>query len=312
MRSNSDLTPRPIVTVALAVFNGEDYLAECIESILAQTLTDFEFIIVNDGSTDSSLKILENYADKDARISVISQKNQGLVLSKNRWLEVAEGKYIAIIDHDDLSLPDRLFNQVTYLDAHPEVVCVGGDSLLIDEKGRFLTRLFHLRGDEAIQAAALAGHGAITHPAAMIRTQVIRQINGYDNRYNFAEDLDLWLRLGEVGKLENLDVPVLKYRMHGKSISERKGELQREVAKNACEAAWERRGIAGEFQATGLWRPGASVDSKFQFALQYGWWAWNSGERKTATYYGCKAIRLKPFSKKGWVLVTCSFLRIPK
>ena len=294
MRSNSDLTPRPIVTVALAVFNGEDYLAECIESILAQTLTDFEFIIVNDGSTDNSLKILESYADKDARISVISQKNQGNASSRNRMLEVSKGKYIAPMDQDDISLPDRLFNQATYLDAHPEVMCVGGDSLLIDEKGRFLTRLFHLRGDEAIQTAALAGHGAITHPAAMIRTQNIKQINGYDSRYKLAEDIDLWLKLGEVGKLENLGVPVLKYRMHGKSSSEQKGELQREAARKACEAAWERRGITGEFQATGLWRPGASVDSKFQFALQYGWWAWNSRERRTAAYYGCKAIRLKP------------------
>ena len=312
MRSNSDLTPRPIVTVALAVFNGEDYLAECIESILAQTLTDFEFIIVNDGSTDNSLKILESYADKDARISIISQKNKGLVLSKSRLLEASKGKYIAIMDHDDISMPDRLFNQVNHLDAHPKVVCVGGDSLLIDEKGRFLTRLFQLRGDEAIQTACLAGHTAITHPAAMIRAQVLKQIDGYDSRYYLAEDLDLWLRLGEVGKLENLDVPVIKYRLHSKSISEQNSQLQRDVAKRSCEAAWKRRGITGEFQATELWRPGASVDSKFQFALQYGWWAWNSGERKTAAYYGCKAIRLKPYSKKGWVLVACSFLRSPK
>lgn len=299
----------PIVSVNIPVYNCESYLTETIESILNQTFQDFELILCNDGSTDNSLAIAQSFAAKDSRIKVITRGNLGIVATRNELLANSSGKYIAVLDCDDVALPHRLALQVQYLDEHPEVVCVGGDSRLIDHKGRYLTTLVHIKGNDAINASALAGNGVITHSCAMIRAEVMRRIGGYDPKCNFAEDLDLWLRLGECGKLENIAEPVSNFRLHAKSASELNGLKQREVAKLACEDAAKRRGIASQYTADGLWRPASDANSKHKFMLQYGWWAWLNKEYKTAVIYGLKAIMAKPQNKDGWKLLACALFK---
>ncbi len=305
------MSKNPIVSVVMPVYNAEQYVAEAVKSILAQTFVDFEFIIIDDGSTDASLKIIETLAAKDERIRLTSRENKGVIRTRNDLLGKAKGEFIAVMDADDVALPKRFALQVEFLKNEPDVVCVGGAHEVIDEKGRLLTRLeLPLHNDE-IQRLALAGHCSVCNPSAMIRRASVIEVGGYDETLLSAvEDLDLWLKLGEVGKLANLKDMVLKYRLHTNSISARQGMLQRRESQKACERAWQRRGIdEGRFEATEPWRPGPDRSSRHKFMLQYGWWAFQSGQRQTAAIYGTRAIAALPFAAEGWKLLVCAAIK---
>jgi glycosyltransferase involved in cell wall biosynthesis len=293
----------PVVSVLLCVFNAEDYLDEAIESIIQQTFSDFEFIILDDGSKDDSLKIIQKYAAKDSRIRVISRENRGIPYSRNELLAASRGEYVAVMDADDIALPNRFNLQVQYLNNHPETLGLGGGYHMIDGKGRHLTTFTLPETNDEIQNMMLVGHTAILHPTAMFRRSAIMEIGGYDTSFAQAQDLDVWLKLGENGQIANMNEPVLKYRLHGNSISEKNGLKQRENGKRACETAWKRRGISVKYEADSAWRPTAGKDSRHGFMLLYGWWAWNSRQRWTAIIYGLKAIQIKPFSKLSWKLL---------
>jgi hypothetical protein len=120
----------------------------------------------------------------------------------------------------------------------------------------------------------------------------------------------MWLRLGERGKLANVPQVLLKFRLHDKSISERKGQEQRRLAREACERAWRRRGLSDmTFEADNLWRPGKDRQSRHAFSLRYGWWAFNSAQRKTALVYGAKAVWADPLKPGGWKLLACAAVK---
>ncbi|WP_448560768.1 glycosyltransferase family 2 protein [Trichothermofontia sp.] len=293
----------------MPVYNAERYVAQAVTSILNQTFSDFEFLIIDDGSTDRSLDILKEWAVKDPRIQLESCPNQGVARTRNRLLQRARGEFIAVMDADDISLPDRFALQVSFLQQHPEVVCVGGCHDLIDKSGRFLTSFKLPQTDAEIQIAALAGHGSICHPCAMIRRAALIEIGGYDERYQSAHDLDIWLKLGELGQLANLEASILKYRIHTNSVSAKSPIEQRLEAKLACEQAWKRRGITGHFEATEPWRPGPDRASQHHFMLKYGWWAFNSRQRQTAIIYGLKAIQKLPWAIAGWKLLLVALIK---
>lgn len=300
---------KPLVSVLMCVFNAENYLDEAIESILQQTFSDFEFIILDDGSKDNSLKIIQKHAARDRRIRVISRENRGIIPSRNELLAESKGEYVAVMDADDIALPNRFNLQVQYLRSHQEVLGVGGNYHVIDSKGRFLTTFSLPETNDEIQKMMLVGHTAILHPTSMFRSNAIKAIGGYDPDYHLVEDLDLWLRLGEKGQIANLNVPVLKYRLHGNSISEQNGLQQRDNDRKACEAAWKRRGITVKYEADSAWRPSSTKDSRHGFMLRYGWWAWNSHQRWTSILYGLKAIRIKPLSDLSWKLFLSALLK---
>ncbi len=302
----------PLVSVALAVYNAAKYLPAAIDSILSQTFPDFELIVINDGSTDKSLKILQRYAVQDPRIRLFSRENRGIARTRNEMTQLAQGEFITVMDADDLMLPDRLANQVAFLQKHPHVVCVGGAHEFIDEAGRVLFRKEDPENDAEIQQLALKGHTPINHPSAMIRRAALIQVGGYPEYMSTVGDLDLFLRLGEVGQLANLKVTVLKYRQHASSISERKQLAQIDDKREACERAWQRRGIQGEFTATKPWRPVDRV-SLHEFLLDYGWKFFVTGRRLDAIAYGFKAIRTLPLELKGWKLLISALVKpLPK
>lgn len=299
----------PLISVILPVYNAERYIAQAVESILAQTFTDFEFLITDDGSTDRSLKILQRYAAQDSRIRLTAGSNQGVSKNRNQMLRQARGEFIAVMDADDIAAPDRFARQIEFLGQHPEVVCVGGAHALIDHKGRFIFQLRLPLENAEIQQAALAGHGSICHPCAMVRRSAMLAVGGYNEDLHSAHDLDLWLKLGEIGKLANLEASLLQYRIHTSSVSGKNYISQREEARQACEAAWKRRGIVGHFEATEPWRPGSDPQSQHQFMLQYGWWAFSSEQRYTALIYAAKAIRALPQKPEGWRLLACALFK---
>lgn len=294
----------------MPVYNAQRYVAKAVESILSQSLGDFEFIIIDDGSTDSSLSILKEYAARDSRIRLISRPNTGYVRALNEALDLARGEFVARMDADDISMRDRFAKQIDFLREHPDVVLLGGAEELIDASGRLLLRPPVLTSDEDLQAALLAGKTEIGHPTAMGRREAMHRAGGYDETLRPSEDLDLWLKLAEIGKIANLPDFILQYRIHDKSESSANIDLQIRKAYEATERAWIRRGIVGtQFDLTRRTRPTRDRKSKHDFALQYGWWAFNSGERGGAIHYAFQAIRLMPWKSVGWKLLICGFIK---
>lgn len=294
----------PAISVLLSVFNGRLFLAEAVESILGQTFGDFEFLIIDDGSTDGSLEMLRRYERQDPRIRLTSRPNKGVTRTLNELFRQSKGDFIARMDADDVARSDRLALQYAAMRDDPSLACLGSSFLLIDKSGRALTVLAPPTGDSEIQQLCLAGHTAICHPTAMIRRSSMALVGGYCEDFGTAQDLDLWLRLGELGKLANLSEPLLKFRVHESSVSETKRYDQYRSMRLACERAWQRRGIVGgQFEPQEPWRPGKDSASQIKFALRYGWWAFNSGHRWTALHYGIRAIGTAPQNVDGWKLL---------
>jgi glycosyltransferase involved in cell wall biosynthesis len=217
------MTRDPRVSVVMSVHNDQNFIAEAITSILSQTFGDFEFIIIDDGSQDSSKAIIESFGDP--RIRLISRPNKGLTLSLNEGIEAARGEYIARQDADDISLPERFEQEVDYLDAHPAVGMVGTNYIIIDESGRYLdqTRSFLHPRDLAL-AEPLSnqfGHGSV-----MFRRAVLEEVGLYDPRLPKCEDYDLFCRLTHVTQLANVAQALYKWRRRATGLSFRDGDAQ--------------------------------------------------------------------------------------
>jgi glycosyltransferase involved in cell wall biosynthesis len=233
----------PTVSVVMPVLNGDKYVVEAVESILGQTFQDFEFIIIDDGSTDKSRSILEDFAARDARIRLVSRENRGLIISLNEAVALARGEFIARMDADDISLPTRFAEEVAFLRAHDDCVIVGSQVLMIDPDGDPLCLQGHVSDHASIDREFLLGNGTgLTHPVVMMRTSALRQIGPYD-REVFVEDLDLFLRICEVGKAHNLSSILLRYRQHVRSYNRTHYQKWARAKSLAIRKAIQRRGL---------------------------------------------------------------------
>jgi len=219
--ANAACETAPLVSVVMPVYNGERYLTEAIESILGQTFTDFEFIIVDDGSQDSSAAIIQSYAERDNRIrSLRNERNTGISRTMNRGMAIATGEYIAVMEHDDISLPHRLDRQVAFLQANAGIGLLGGGMLVL--KGESLTR--HGAGKHKQHAfiafAILVGY-PMAHPTVMIRTSLVKAVGGYDPEFDSAQDFELYVRLlmDQRARFANIPDVLVKYRMHENQVS---------------------------------------------------------------------------------------------
>jgi GT2 family glycosyltransferase len=295
-----------LISVCLPVYNAEAYVAEAVESILAQTYGDFEFLIIDDGSTDRSLAILERYAAQDARIRLSSRPNSGYVVRLNEMLDEARGEFIARMDADDIAMPARFAKQLDFLNAHPDFVAVGSRILTIDSDGEpigeFCTAVVH----EEIDRAHLEAHGGvISHPGVMIRATAIRALGGYRAEYWPVEDVDLWLRLAEVGRLANLPEMLLKYRLHLESTCSTQRGIQEERLQAAAVDAYRRRGLSTPTD----WEPAqknADLTDPQEQLRKWAWWALHAGNLRTARKHALRSIRSNPLSWDNWKLVACS------
>jgi Glycosyl transferase family 2 len=216
----------PTISVVMSVFNGECFLREAMDSILAQSFRDFEFIVINDGSSDSSGSILDWYQTQDARVRVYHQENCGLVESLNRGCVLARGRYIARMDADDVTVRSRLQWQFDFMEEHPEVGVLGGAVEIINVNGKSIATHYCLKTDHAIRKALLRGDNPLWHPAVFLRKAVIEAAGGYRKGALDAEDYDLWLRVAERCEFANLDKIVLKYRRHPAQVSVNKCKQQ--------------------------------------------------------------------------------------
>jgi glycosyltransferase involved in cell wall biosynthesis len=301
----------PLISVLLPVYNGGQYLYEAVESTLAQSFSDFELLILNDGSTDNSSRVLQELETRDQRIRVISRENRGLNRSLNELVLAARGQYLARMDQDDVCMPSRFQRQIEFLESHPDHVAVGGWIMQMNEVGLPIGIIKSPCEHTEIDGANLKGYCSVWHPTAFMRKDAMVAVEGYRDEYDSAADLDLWLRLAEIGKIANVPEIVLRYRLHAGSTSQLKIDAQRASAERACSSAWQRRGTAGHYEALDPWRPSGDEESLYKFILQYGWTAWNHGYRQTWRAYVKEALCMRPFSSASWKLFILGFLKRP-
>jgi glycosyltransferase involved in cell wall biosynthesis len=205
------------VTVLLCVHNDGRYLPESVGSLLAQTFTDFELLVIDDGSTDGAADFLRTLADPRVRV-VRNETNLGLTRSLNIGLDEATGTYVARMDADDVALPRRLEKQLDFLEANPDVGVLGTSRTLIDEGGNFVAEAPALPDDRSIRRKCLLGN-PLAHPTVMLRRDVFdRHGLRYDERYATAQDYELWTRLLPLTKAANLPEPLLRYRLRNGSV----------------------------------------------------------------------------------------------
>ena len=207
----------PIISVVMSVYNGQTFLAEAVNSILRQTLREFEFLVIDDGSADRTAEILADYARRDGRIRVLHHENKGRATSLNIGINLAVGGYIARMDADDIALPCRLEQQVAFMERHQEVGLLGGAIELINTTGQVLNTLRPPLSDSEIRSLML--HHNPYHPAVIMRKEVALAAGGYRKALLDAEDYDLYLRISERSQLANLDKPILQYRIHPGQVS---------------------------------------------------------------------------------------------
>lgn len=225
----------PIISVVLPVFNAERYVDESICSILDQTFTNFELIIINDGSTDSTLGILEKFKQQDKRVILVSRENRGLVETLNEGISIARGKWLARMDADDIALPNRFEQQLKWLKstgadiAGSWVRCFGASDKRVIRRSQT---------DEGIKMAMLFC-SPFAHPSVMMKTELVRQLS-YDKAWQQAQDYDLWVRAVEAGwKMTNVPEVLLLYRLHESQISNQKLQQQRQFALQIQRRYWQ-------------------------------------------------------------------------
>ena len=214
----------PDISVILPVFNCEQFIKTAIDSILFQTYQDFELIILNDGSTDATEKIIHSFDDE--RIKNYKSRNYGIVYQLNKGIYLAQGEFIARMDADDISHPDRFKKQIEYLSVHKEIVAVGTNYYMINEDTKIINK------KQAPPSQTECGFMAplnspILHPTLMIKKEVLQKIGGYDEKYNLIEDYELFNRLISNGyKLANVNEFLFYYRIYMNSINSQKEKYQ--------------------------------------------------------------------------------------
>lgn len=290
----------PRVTVLLPVYDAERFLAEAVESILAQSFADFELLAIDDGSRDGSTAMLDAFARRDPRVRVVRRPHAGLIATLNAGLALARGEWIARMDADDVALPRRLELQVARLDRDPDLVCLGGGFEVIDVYGRRIDAVQPPCDPKTIESALLTGVTAVCHATAIYRRSQVLEAGAYDPAAELAEDYDLWLRLAEKGRLANVGEPVLRVRHHEGSASERQQALQLAQTFRIRAQARERRGLEPLDTPIHPWRPLADASSRQQYLVGVSRSAWRLGEKRTALAYALRAVATRPLSP--WLL----------
>ena len=232
----------PILSVLMPVFNSELFVAEAIESILNQTFKGFELLILDDCSTDKSLEIIKNYESKDSRIKVYqNEKNLGVVASRNKLINLSKGKYIALLDSDDVAIETRLEKQINFLEANPEIGMVGAYPVIIDENSK-KTGKWWFETDPQKLKIELFFHSPFLSSSIVIRKSALPQ-NCYDSRFPVAEDFDLYSKISENSDIANIPEFLVKYRINSKGLSKSNTEKMERLSVQVIQEHAERLGI---------------------------------------------------------------------
>jgi glycosyltransferase involved in cell wall biosynthesis len=302
----------------MSVYNDEEYLREAIESILGQTFKDFEFLIIDDGSTDSSADIIRSYSDP--RISFIqNERNIGLTRSLNKGLKLARGKYIARQDADDISLPERLEKQVRFLDEHRRVGLLSGSHTDINTNGEEI-RFCKPPTDNDVIKQQLFRLSCFCHTSSMFRKKCIERVGPYREECGCSEDYDLWLRIAEEFDVANIEQLLCKVRIVAGSISASR-EARRGYYHHLASTLAIQRHLFGE-DKFGYRPPGERfvllrqelskgfiarrriMSNKYLiWSQKYPFKGYGRRDRKTAIKYLLKSLINNPLNLRAWCYI---------
>ncbi len=220
----------PKVAVIIPLYNAAPFIRETLESVLGQSASDIEVVIVDDGSTDQGPAIVQEYQEKTTRVRLIHQKNSGPAQARNRGILATDSEYLAFLDSDDLWLPQKLERQLAFLEEHPEVALCYTDARVIDSEGRplphrerkFPLPVFH-DPQEALEHLMLINF--VVTSSVVLRRQILKESGLFSDRYLGAEDWDLWLRIARKGLISGIREPLCLYRYHEQGLSRRRSFL---------------------------------------------------------------------------------------
>jgi glycosyltransferase involved in cell wall biosynthesis len=312
-RQDEGIVTGPKVSVIMAVYNGARYLAQAMDSVLAQSFTDLEFVVVNDGSTDETAAILDGY--QDPRIVLVEHdQNMGLTRSLNRGIDASCGELLARQDADDYSLPERLARQVAFMDAHPAVALVGSGSKWIDGQGAVIRDGSPPTDPVTIQQQLLSSVPFL-HGTFMIRRSCLGDVGGgYNEAFPVAQDCDLFLQISERWELANLPDILYVHRRHADTVTARRRADQERYLKLAQDNAVQRRLRYG-WGRLGLLReqvPEWVLRSDRRWLAQRFVW-WSAGARglgkRRALQFLLIALLLEPTTPEIWSYVRGILLR---
>jgi len=213
-----------MISVVMSAYNASAFIGQAIESILNQTFHDFELIVVDDGSADNTFEIVSQYCNHDSRVRPIQIQNSGKVYARNLGAKEAKYPWLAIMDSDDIALPERLEKQISFVKINPRIVALGSYSYDIGATGKVLRRQsIGVTSEEDFHTARKEGHiPFVRHSTALIQRSAFFEVGGYDSQFDCAEDFDLFYRLGEKGLVLAIPEPLILYRVHASSESSMK------------------------------------------------------------------------------------------
>ncbi|MEX6686382.1 glycosyltransferase [Danxiaibacter flavus] len=299
---------RPGVTVLMPAYNAGCYIAEAIESVLCQTMKNFELLIINDGSTDNTEEVIRSL--DDSRITVISQKHKGVAQALNAGLHHAKGEYIARFDADDICFPERLEKQKHFLDVNPDYVITGGDAVYISEMGDYLCHYTCPSHDDEQLKASLLTICPFIHSSVMYRKAVVMLCGGYNELAHNMEDHLLWVQLSRKGKFCNFAEPLIKVRFNPASVTidERwRGKYFRSLKYDIL-----KKGFITESEGYALWniihrQDNQKIKKGAYYALCGKKYLINNHQPKNARVYIKKAIKISPLRLDNYALLVASF-----
>jgi GT2 family glycosyltransferase len=304
--SETDSTPR--VSVLMPVFNTGRYLLEALQSVSDQSFRDFELVVIDDGSTDDSAQILDKFAAREPRLRLITRENRGLIATRNELLAASRGSLLAWMDSDDMSIPDRLAQQVRAFDQDPELVCLGASAQCIDPDGHYL-KIERWPTETAQILIEQRTGGAMRFPTTMMRRSQALLVGGFREPFKIGEDYDFLLRLSRFGKMANLSAVLYLYRQHVASVCATLGPHWHVYRDRILELARER-----EERGTDRLEDGGSVqievsgttDRKALESQVYRNWAEQALDNdniRLAAKYALLSARRKAASRSAWKFV---------
>lgn len=295
------------ISVIMPVYNAESYIDEAIESILNQTFTDYEFIIIDDGSSDNSFNKISQWQRKDKRIKAIQQENLGRSLTRNKGIEIASSEFIAFMDADDISTPRRLEISYNYLKNNSSVAAVSGGYEYTCMYGVPLFKGNIPSEHKDIELKLLHDIGNSFHQSAsMIRRAVAQEVGGYNPNHRLGDDVGFFLKVARVGKLHNLDELLLYYRLHPTSIVAQANQSMVENCIIKLKTEWEARNLTMPNDFRHWLEDDVVTKKKGDDLMRWGWNALSKNRVDIARRYAVKALLTIPSKLEVWRLIYCT------
>lgn len=289
----------PLISVVMPVYNAERYLREAVDSVLNQSFTDFELIVVDDGSTDASLEILREYEQMDERVVLVVQDNAGVADARNRAIKEVRAELVASLDADDMAIEDWLELLFGFMNDNPDCVVAGCRILSMDEDGAPISLEMQALEHDKIEEVLLRGRGGIVNSGCIMRTKSVRDVGGYNSELPVGEDVDLFLKLGEKGRLANLPDRLLKVRRNFDSTCWTNLDEHVKCGEKIVRAAYVRRGL--DLKNLHVSQPPAVT--AYDEMVRWSMLACYDGFMRTAWKYVWKVVVMSPLKVRSWKAV---------